>query len=82
LPEDLAHAPAAQGRIAPPTRSFERLLTDAEIRQLEKDNMVCALTQTHWKISGPGGAAELLGLNPNTLSSRMKSLGIERPRRS
>jgi PAS domain S-box-containing protein len=81
LPEDMAHV-TAPGRIAAPTISQERILTDAEIRQLEKDNMVCALTKVNWKISSTGGAAELLGLNPNTLSSRMKSLGIERPRRS
>ncbi len=33
-----------------------------------------------WKIKGPGGAARRLGLNPGTLYSRMKKLGIERPR--
>jgi PAS domain S-box-containing protein len=81
LPENMAHVTAPE-RIAVPTVSQERILTDAEIRQLEKDNMVCALTKANWKISSTGGAAELLGLNPNTLSSRMKSLGIERPRRS
>jgi transcriptional regulator with GAF, ATPase, and Fis domain len=43
---------------------------------------VRALEAANWKISGAGGAAERLGLNANTLSSRMKSLGIERPRRS
>ena len=32
-----------------------------------------------WKIKGPGGAAEQLGLNPATLYSRMKKLGIKRP---
>jgi transcriptional regulator with GAF, ATPase, and Fis domain len=58
----------------------ERILTDTEMRQLERENLVRALTQTNWKLSGAGGAAELLGLHPNTLSSRMKSLGIERPR--
>ncbi|HEY5871295.1 MAG TPA: sigma 54-interacting transcriptional regulator, partial [Candidatus Tectomicrobia bacterium] len=56
LPEDMAPATAAQGRIATQTRSQDRLLTDAEIRQLEKENIICALTQTHWKISGSGGA--------------------------
>jgi transcriptional regulator with GAF, ATPase, and Fis domain len=81
LPEDMARVTAPE-RIAAPTMSQERIFTDAEIRQLEKDNMVCALTKANWKISSTGGAAELLGVNPNTLSSRMKSLGIERPRRS
>jgi formate hydrogenlyase transcriptional activator len=82
LPEDIAHATAARAWSAAPTMSQNRIRTDTEMRQLERENLVRALTQTNWKISGAGGAAERLGLNPNTLSSRMKSLGIERPRRS
>ncbi|MDY0093629.1 MAG: sigma 54-interacting transcriptional regulator [Candidatus Vecturithrix sp.] len=35
-----------------------------------------ALAYTDWKISGPGGAAELLGLHHNTLRHRMLKLGI------
>lgn len=35
-----------------------------------------ALSRTGGKISGPGGAAELLGLHPNTLRQRMDKLGI------
>jgi DNA-binding NtrC family response regulator len=37
-----------------------------------------ALRRTKGKIYGPGGAAELLGINPNTLRSRMRKLGISR----
>jgi transcriptional regulator with GAF, ATPase, and Fis domain len=80
LPEDMPHVDVAGTRLAAPTVSHEQLLTDAQMRQLERDNMMRALTQANWKIAGAGGAAELLGINPNTLSSRMKSLGIERPR--
>lgn len=36
------------------------------------------LETTRWKVSGPGGAAELLGLNPSTLRFRMQKLGIRR----
>ena len=32
-----------------------------------------------WVIEGPGGAAKVLGLHPNTLRSRMKRRGISRP---
>jgi transcriptional regulator with GAF, ATPase, and Fis domain len=35
-----------------------------------------ALTQCGGKIHGPGGAAELLAMNPNTLRSKMRKLGI------
>jgi len=39
-----------------------------------------ALEQTKGKISGPDGAARLLGVNPNTLRSKMKKLGVVPPR--
>jgi len=41
---------------------------------------VAALDQTGWRIRGPGAAAALLGLKPTTLESRIKKLGLERPR--
>jgi len=53
-----------------------RLLTDAELRELEKENMREAMRMTNWKIYGPRGAAELLAINPTTLISRLKKLGI------
>ena len=37
-----------------------------------------ALERVRWKISGPGGAAALLGMNPSTLRFRMGKLGISR----
>ena len=45
----------------------------------ERRHILWALEQTGWKVRGKGGAAELLELNPSTLSFRMKKLGIERP---
>ena len=38
-----------------------------------------ALERTGWRVSGPRGAAHLLGLKPTTLEARMKRLGITRP---
>ncbi len=35
------------------------------------------LEKTKGKINGPGGAAEILGINPNTLRNRMRKLGID-----
>ena len=58
----------------------ERILTVTEMQDLERANLLRALEAAGWKVSGEGGAAQRLGLNPNTLSSRMRSLGIERPR--
>ena len=57
----------------------DRVLNAEEMRQLERANIQRALVEVGWKISGSGGAAERLGLKPNTLSSRMKALGIRRP---
>jgi len=52
------------------------VLTDEELRLREKSNLEQALQQTDWKIYGTGGAAELLGLKPTTLLSRIKKMGI------
>ncbi|MHC5543596.1 AAA-type ATPase lid domain-containing protein, partial [Singulisphaera rosea] len=59
------------------SESAERILTDADLRSLEADNIRAALRRTRGKISGPGGAAELIGIKPTTLTSRIKALGIE-----
>lgn len=50
-----------------------------KLLELEKANILKALQRTGWRVSGPRGAALLLGLNPSTLASKMKSLGIKRP---
>ncbi len=54
--------------------------TMEELQQRERANIILALEQSAWRVSGQNGAAALLGINPSTLNSRMKSLGIERPR--
>jgi transcriptional regulator with GAF, ATPase, and Fis domain len=50
-------------------------LEAAIVRHIE-----AALRATHGRIEGPRGAAVLLGVNPNTLRSRMRRMGIERKR--
>ena len=50
------------------------------LEDLERRHILDVLERTRWKISGTGGAAEILGLVPTTLHSRMKKLGISRPR--
>ena len=49
-------------------------LADAERRAILE-----VLEATHWRVSGLGGAAEVLGLKPTTLHAKMKKLGIHRP---
>jgi transcriptional regulator with GAF, ATPase, and Fis domain len=52
------------------------ILTDAEIRRLERENMIKALCVCNGKIYGPGGASEKLGIKPTTLISRLKKTGV------
>ncbi|MFC4219806.1 sigma 54-interacting transcriptional regulator [Flagellimonas marina] len=57
----------------------DHILTAQDMIQLEKENILKALKQTRWKISGEKGAASLLGMPPTTLTSKIKALGIVRP---
>lgn len=52
--------------------SNTRVLTQAELDELELNNLREALRQTNHRVHGPRGAAKLLGINPNTLMSRLK----------
>jgi transcriptional regulator with GAF, ATPase, and Fis domain len=58
--------------------SPETVIPENEWRNRERANVVAALRQAHCKISGKGGAADLLGINPGTLASRLKALGINK----
>jgi len=55
------------------------ILTEAEMKDLERANLIRALEATGWQVSGEQGAARLLGIPPSTLSSRMRSMEIEPP---
>ncbi|MGV7223852.1 MAG: helix-turn-helix domain-containing protein [Nitrospinales bacterium] len=46
---------------------------------VEHDHIVSVLEYANWKVSGKGGAAEILGLKRGTLIARMKKLGIRKP---
>ncbi len=54
-------------------------LTDSEMQRLERENLFAVLEKTAWKIKGLDGAAELLGVKPTTLISRMGKMGLKRP---
>ncbi|MGE3490186.1 MAG: sigma 54-interacting transcriptional regulator [Vicinamibacterales bacterium] len=57
-----------------------RLLTRVAIKQLERDSVVEALRRADGRIFGPDGAADLLGIKPTTLASKIRALGIDRRR--
>ena len=48
------------------------------IDQVERSHILAVLIQTNWRIEGSDGAAAMLNLNPSTLRSRMKKLGVQR----
>jgi transcriptional regulator with GAF, ATPase, and Fis domain len=79
------------GQTAPPARpspradasagspSEPKFLTEAELQRRERDNLLAVLEAANWKIKGPDGAAELLGIKPTTLLSRMDKWGLRKP---
>jgi transcriptional regulator with GAF, ATPase, and Fis domain len=72
-PPPLAEARPAEAAADP------GFLTEAELRQFERANLLTVLQRAAWKIKGAEGAAEMLGVKPTTLLSRMKKLGLKRP---
>ena len=56
----------------------DAVLTYEDLRDVEEKNIKQALAQSEWKIAGPGGAAERLGVKPTTLNSKLKTFGIHR----
>ena len=49
------------------------------LAEIERDAIQRTLAATGWRVSGPRGAAGILGLKPTTLHSRMRKLGVRRP---
>jgi DNA-binding NtrC family response regulator len=60
-------------------RADLEFLTDSEMQRLERENLFAVLEKTGWKIKGIDGAAELLGVKPTTLISRIGKMGLKRP---
>jgi transcriptional regulator with GAF, ATPase, and Fis domain len=46
--------------------------------EVNRRHILRALEQTNWRIQGKDGAAQLMGVKPNTLRSRMEKLGIKK----
>jgi PAS domain S-box-containing protein len=55
------------------------IITETELRELQKKNLLAALTKSNWKVSGAGGAAELLGVKSTTLADRIRTFGLKKP---
>jgi transcriptional regulator with GAF, ATPase, and Fis domain len=64
---------------AAPAAARQRSTTLADVT---KEHIRGVLESAGWRIRGPGGAAERLGLKPTTLETRMAKLGLNRPQRA
>jgi formate hydrogenlyase transcriptional activator len=62
-----------------PNGTVAENLEDLNLEDAERRHITGVLQQTGWRLSGQGGAAEILGLKRTTLQSKMKKLGIRRP---
>jgi PAS domain S-box-containing protein len=66
---------------APPAPGGELPCPESGVRdlgQVQRNHILRVLAESAWQIAGPGGAAQVLGMHPNTLRYRMKKLGIRR----
>jgi transcriptional regulator with GAF, ATPase, and Fis domain len=81
---DRALPEAAKGAVTEAAVLLEEgathIRTTQEIQKLERANLIHALETAGWQVAGENGAARLLCMNPSTLTSRMKALGINRRR--
>jgi PAS domain S-box-containing protein len=75
---DILNPPAADRAETKDNESA--LLTEADLRELERKNTLRALEMAQWRVSGPNGAAKLLGVKPTTLTDRIKKLDLRKPR--
>jgi transcriptional regulator with GAF, ATPase, and Fis domain len=69
--------PTASTTSNPDAVAEDVILTDRECRERERANLMRALERANGRIYGEGGAAELLGVNPTTLASRLRALKID-----
>ena len=57
----------------------KNILTEEEMKLHDRQNILNALNQCGWEITGSNGATEILGMRPTTLHSKIKKMGIKRP---
>ena len=77
----------AKGSVLHTIDRFEEIVEEPPfaaktLEEVEREYILRTLENTGWRIEGPHGAANILGLNPSTLRTRMIKLGIQRAARS
>jgi transcriptional regulator with GAF, ATPase, and Fis domain len=71
----LTRSPTLQIKLGHPT--LRPQTSDAgTLEEAEREHILRALERCGWRIRGPNAAAELLGVKPTTLESRIKKLGL------
>lgn len=68
----------ANKKLSPESTSTHEVIPDELRKAQEKENVLAALEKCSWKIYGPGGAAEMLGVQPATLAYRIKKMGLKK----
>ncbi|MCB1754129.1 MAG: sigma 54-interacting transcriptional regulator [Gammaproteobacteria bacterium] len=76
LSSGLAKTSNAVPEAGSPVMATGDLLTEPARREQERRILIAALERTSGKVSGQGGAADMLGIKPTTLASRLKKFGI------
>jgi chemotaxis protein methyltransferase CheR len=66
------------GELKPPQLQAGEASILKSMEAVEAEHIMRVLEQTNWKVSGKGGAAEILGLKRGTLRARMQKLGIRK----
>ncbi|MGA9537760.1 MAG: sigma 54-interacting transcriptional regulator [Desulfobacterales bacterium] len=72
LPEEIAET------TKPPENASNAQTQPVDLQTVERQHIISVLNSVNWRISGPKGAAKILGLNPSTLRFRMQKLGISK----
>jgi len=78
--DQLISTDKSQPLIGPSTAMHEPDVEGETLEQSEYRLILRTLKKVHWRVEGPGGAAELLNVHASTLRSRMRKLGIARPK--
>jgi len=68
--------------VHPPQGARAEMPANHNLEDVEREHILNVLRHNGWRISGSGGAAGILGLKRTTLQSKMKKLGIQRPKNS
>jgi transcriptional regulator with GAF, ATPase, and Fis domain len=80
LPDDEDFGDATTASAYDPEKDDEKeVVPESEMRRRELQNIITALKTSNWRIYGADGAAQLLGIKPTTLASRMKKMNIKKP---